>query len=268
MSKELYQSKTKRIPKEELYQYITSAQEGSEEAMDFLMRNNTPLVLKIARGFAGDNSDLMDDYAQQGYMGLMKAIQRFDVSSGYALTTYATMWIQQSIQRYREETKRTIRLPTLFMKDRQTLLKLKKKIQEETGVQPSIDELAELANIRKDRVLDLLHWQETASLDAPVKEGEEESFFIMVENEDAENPDEELAQMDMREWVMKAINYLRPREREVVKHFYGIDAEELSIKQLAEKYRLSRQSIHNILDEAMSRLRKYAIKKKLHRYIG
>jgi DNA-directed RNA polymerase sigma subunit (sigma70/sigma32) len=67
---------------------------------------------------------------------------------------------------------------------------------------------------------------------------------------------------------MKAINYLRPREREVVKHFYGIDAEELSIKQLAEKYRLSRQSIHNILDEAMSRLRKYAIKKKLHRYIG
>jgi RNA polymerase primary sigma factor len=221
-----------------------------------LIESNSRLVISIARRYLGRGLPL-SDLMQEGNLGLIKAVERFDPERGHRFSTYATWWIRQAILRSVADQGRTIRLPAHVVDELNKLNRVSKRLAQELGREPTNDELSEELEVPSERVGDLFHiGGQPLSLETPVGEEEESTLAEFIEDEDTPTPSSMTSSAIMWERVEDALDSLTPREARVLRLRYGLeDGEDYTLEQVGEKLGLTRERIRQIQAQALRRLR-------------
>jgi RNA polymerase primary sigma factor len=240
-----------------------------EEARKKLTRSNSRLVISLAKKYIGQGVPFLD-LIQEGNMGLMKAVEKFDYRRGHKFSTYATWWIRQSITRAIADQGRTIRVP-VHMNDRiRRLYRVARRLEQELGREPSIEELAAEMNLPLDKVERIIEIsQRPLSLEKPVGEEKDSELGDFIEAQDIPDPVDEATQELLREDIEKLLTSLTPREARVLELRYGLaDGHSYTLKEVGEKFGLTRERIRQIENEALQRLRHPQRSRKLRDYLN
>ncbi len=243
--------------------------QAGEEARKKLTRANSRLVISMAKKYVGQGVPFLD-LIQEGNMGLMKAVEKFDHRRGHKFSTYATWWIRQSITRAIADQGRTIRVP-VHMNDRiRRLYRVSRRLEQELGREPSVEELAEemgLAPEKVERIIEIS--QRPLSLEKPVGEEKDSELGEFIEAQDVPDPDDEATLELLREDIEELLTSLTPREARVLELRYGlIDGHSYTLKEVGEKFGLTRERIRQIENEALQRLRHPQRSRKLRDYLN
>jgi RNA polymerase primary sigma factor len=227
-----------------------------ERARARFIEANSRLVISIARKYLGRGLPL-SDLMQEGNLGLIKAVERFDPDRGHRFSTYATWWIRQAVLRAVADQGRTIRLPAHIVDELNRVHRARKQLAQELGREATDDELAEELEVPADRVRDLLHVAgQPLSLETPVGEDEESTLAEFIEDEDTPTPSSMASRSLMGERMEDALDSLTEREARVLRLRYGLeDGEDYTLEQVGEKMGLTRERIRQIQSQALRRLR-------------
>ncbi len=255
---------------EEEQKAFQSLAAGDPLAREDITNHNLKLVVAIAKKYKGKSALSFVDLIQEGSLGLMAAIDKFDYTLGYKFSTYATYWIKQAMVRAIVDKGRAIRLPA-HINDR--LLKVKKVEREltaELGYSPSNEEIGNKLGISAQEVQDIYDMSmNTLSLDTPVSDDEEVVMSDMIEDTHFTSPTENVAQIDLKEQIMKVLDSLDPREKEVIIRRYGlIDDEPLTLEEVGTLMGLSRERIRQIEEKALRKLRNPIRSNQLKAYMA
>ena len=270
-SAQIYLRQIRRIPlldpEEEvcLFQIIRDARIISWDAVDQrrvhqtkarVVEGNLRLVARIAVRYRNLGLPFLD-LVQEGSVGLMKAVERFDPDKGYRFTTYATWWIQQSMMRALTDHSRTIRLPAHIVERLGKLNRSRKYLQQRDNKQPTIEEVATEVSLPMEKVRQTLELtQELASLDMPLDEEDRSSFLDLVQNQDTPSPEDEVSAKVVRERLNEVLGTLRPREAEVLKMRFGLsDGTSYTLEQLGHLFGITRERVRQIEKKALMKLR-------------
>lgn len=243
--------------------------EAGEEARKKLTQANSRLVISMAKKYIGQGVPFLD-LIQEGNMGLMRAVEKFDHERGHKFSTYATWWIRQSITRAIADQGRTIRVP-VHMNDRiRRLYRVSRRLEQELGREPTVEELApemDLAPERVERIIEIS--QRPLSLEKPVGEEKDSELGEFIEAQEVPDPDEEAAHQVLRDDIEKLLTVLTPREARVLELRYGLmDGHSYTLKEVGEKFGLTRERIRQIEKEALRRLRHPHRSQKLRDYLN
>ncbi|HJX37798.1 MAG TPA: sigma-70 family RNA polymerase sigma factor [Anaerolineae bacterium] len=227
-----------------------------EAARRRFIESNSRLVISIARKYLGRGMPL-SDLMQEGNLGLMKAVERFDPDLGHRFSTYATWWIRQAILRALADQGRTIRLPAHIVDELNRMNAIGKRLAQELGREPSNEELAGELDVPEQRVTELRSLAgQPLSLETPVGEEEESTLAEFIEDEDSPTPSSMTSESIMWERLDDALDTLSPREARVLRLRYGLeDGEDYTLEQVGEKLGLTRERIRQIQSQALRRLR-------------
>jgi RNA polymerase primary sigma factor len=250
---------------EELRQEI----EQGEEARQHLIKANTRLVVSIAKRYLGHGVPFLD-LIQEGNLGLMKAVEKFDHRRGHRLSTYATWWIRQSITRALAEQGRTIRVP-VHMSDRiRKLYRVTRELEQELGRQPSPEEIAEEIGLESDKVQWILRAsRRPISLERPVGEEEDNELGNFIEDEKVLAPAEAAYQHLLAETMGDVLGTLSPREARILRLRFGLqDGHSYTLEEVGQKFGLTRERIRQIEGEALRKLRHPRRSRQLKTYLG
>jgi RNA polymerase primary sigma factor len=219
-----------------------------------MLKRNLRLVIKIAKGCVYSGMSLMD-LVQEGNLGLMRAVTKFDYRRGYRFSTYATWWIRQSIQRSIAEKERTIRIPVHLMEKRQRLTKAYSSLLKKQGNTPRPEEIAEKARVPMEVVRKVLFsLPEAISLETPV--GEDLSLGYFVEDLTSPTPFEVMERKEVRQMVEKVLSHLPPREADILRLRFGIGGdEEHTLQEIGKKFGISRERVRQLEKKGINRLR-------------
>jgi RNA polymerase primary sigma factor len=243
--------------------------EAGEEARKKLTRANSRLVISMAKKYVGQGVPFLD-LIQEGNMGLMKAVEKFDHRRGHKFSTYATWWIRQSITRAIADQGRTIRVP-VHMNDRiRRLYRVSRRLEQELGREPNVEELAAEMGLAPDKVERIIEIsQRPLSLEKPVGEEKDSELGEFIEAQDVPDPDDEATLELLREDIEELLTSLTPREARVLELRYGlIDGHSYTLKEVGEKFGLTRERIRQIENEALQRLRHPQRSRKLRDYLN
>jgi len=241
--------------------------DAGEEARTRLINANSRLVVSIAKNYLGLGVPFLD-LVQEGNVGLMEAIRRFDPEMGYRLSTYATWWIRQAVARAVAAQGRTIRLPIHKLEDINRIKRASVAIQQRLDRDPTMEELAEELDMPEDKVEQLIRLsRDTVSLEKPVDEEGESTLVQFIEDESSPSPAEEAVKGLVKERIEEALTSLTPRQERVLRLRYGLeDGETYTLKEIGKKLGLTRERIRQIEGEALQRLRHPGRRRKLEGY--
>ena len=241
---------------------------GDQEALEKLTRANLRFVVSVAKQYQNQGISL-PDLINEGNLGLIKAAEKFDETRGFKFISYAVWWIRQSILQALAEQSRIVRLPLNQVGSLNKINKALSKFEQENERMPSPDELADMLEIPREKIADTLRVAgRHVSVDAPFVDGEENSLLDVLVNNDSPNADKGLVNESLNTEIERALSTLTERERDIVKYFFGIGCQEMTLEEIGEKFGLTRERVRQIKEKAIRRLRHSARSKLLKGYLG
>ena len=228
---------------------------GDRKALDKLTRANLRFVVSVAKQYQNQGLSL-PDLINEGNLGLIRAAQKFDETRGFKFISYAVWWIRQSILQALAEQSRIVRLPLNQVGSLNKINKELSRFEQEHERRPSAEELAERLDLAADKVADTLKVSgRHISVDAPFVDGEDNSLLDVLVNDDSPMADTRLNQESLAKEVNRALQQLGDRERDILKMFFGIGCQEMTLEEICAKFDLTRERVRQIKEKAIRRLK-------------
>jgi len=246
------------------YVQLMTAQAKDKQAKDDLAKANLRLVVNIAKKYVNRGLPFLD-LIQEGNIGLLKAVEKFEFERGFKFSTYATWWIRQAISRAIADQSRTIRVPVHMVETLNKINKIKRSFVQEQGREPTYAELAKELNLDEKKIKNIIKIsREPISLQTPVGDGEDALIQDFIENENEFSPSETVENTDLKDQVRAVLKTLAPREEKVLKMRFGIDvASEYTLEEVGKDFSVTRERIRQIEVKALRKLRHPSRSKKL-----
>jgi RNA polymerase primary sigma factor len=256
------------ITVEEEIELAQAIRKGDRKALDKLTRANLRFVVSVAKQYQNQGLSL-PDLINEGNLGLIKAAEKFDETRGFKFISYAVWWIRQSILQALAEQSRIVRLPLNQVGSLNKISKAFSRFEQENERKPSPEELAAELDISVDKISDTLRVSgRHISVDAPFAEGEDGSLLDVLVNDEAPVADGQLMNESLSKEIDRALSTLTEREREILKMFFGIGCQEVTLEEIGDRFDLTRERVRQIKEKAIRRLRQGSRSNLLKAYLG